>query len=536
MLYNFRAMNRKPSDLKPLPVSTQEFSVIREEGKMYVDKTDLVWQMANGNEDVVFFSRPRRFGKTLLVSTFEAYFNAQKELFEGLKIMELEKEWKKYEVLRFDLSGSSTALSFEDKLDNALEKYEKKYGIENAKKSVGVRFGNVIQAAAQEERKVVVLVDEYDYVLQHTLFGDTKIEAEHEACKVLYRDFFAQLKEQSRYIRFIFLTGITKFTGLSLFSVLNNIKVNGFWPEYQAICGITEEEVRTVLRPYVLRLAEKMSLTEEETYQAIKDHYDGYHFCEDGKDIYNPFSLINALNDLSIRDYWALSGATKMLMDAVDRIGWDGKDFNDISVKKGEIEGSDVNDHDLPLFLYQSGYLTIKGSDPRNYILGIPNTEVRTAMFGQILPRLVKKPQQQVDSNINGIWKSLYEGEIDKSFDYLKALVADTPYSQDNSVNAMEEKFRFIVKNAMHLAGCFVDEEKQTATGRIDLVCRYDTCILVIELKMTNNGGIDAAEQQIADRDYIAPYMAYGRPIYAVALEFDAQQRCMTRYKVTKVM
>ena len=223
-------MIRKPNDLKYLPVSTKEFSEIREDGLMYVDKTDLVWQMANSPEKVVLFSRPRRFGKTLLVSTFEAYFNAQKELFEGLKIMELETEWKKHAVLRFDLSGPSTAYSFADKLDNALEQYEKKYGIEATKKTLGVRFGNLIQAAAQGERKVVVLVDEYDYVLQHTLFGDEKTSADHEECKVIYRDFFAQLKEQSRYIRFIFLTGITKFTRLSLFSVLNNIKVNGFWP------------------------------------------------------------------------------------------------------------------------------------------------------------------------------------------------------------------------------------------------------------------------------------------------------------------
>ena len=524
-------MFRKPSDLKPLPVSTQEFSVIREDGLFYVDKTDLVWQMANANENVVFFSRPRRFGKTLLVSTFEAYFNAKKELFEGLKIMELEKEWKKYEVLRFDLSGCLMVEEFKSKLEMILRGYERQYKIDYIESTPGDRLSVLIKTISQGQRNVVLLVDEYDYALQHTLFNEDK----HEPLKDAYRNFFAVFKSQSRYIRFIFLTGITKFTGLSLFSVLNNIKVNGFWPEYQAICGITEEEVRTTLKPYVLRLAEKMSLTEEETYQAIKDHYDGYHFCEEGMDIYNPYSLINALNDMRIKNYWASSGGTKMLMDAVDKIGWDGKEFEKTPVQKDLIEDSDVNNHDLPLFLYQSGYLTIKGSDPRNYILGIPNTEVRTAMFGQILPRLVKKPQQQVDSNINGIWKSLYEGEIDKSFDYLKALVADTPYSQDNSVNAMEEKFRFIVKNAMHLAGCFVDEEKQTATGRIDLVCRYDTCILVIELKMTDNGGLEAAEQQIKDRGYLAPYMAYGRPIYSVALEFDAQKRGMTRYKVTKI-
>ncbi|MCF0173018.1 MAG: AAA family ATPase [Bacteroidales bacterium] len=524
-------MFRKPSDLKPLPVSTQEFSVIREEGKMYVDKTDLVWQMANGNEDVIFFSRPRRFGKTLLVSTFEAYFNGQKDLFEGLKIMELEKDWKKYEVLRFDLSGCISADSFLSKLNLLLTTYEERYSVNCASSFPGDRLHNLIEKISSG-RNVVLLVDEYDYALQHTVFGD---ENEHERIKGLYRDFFAVFKTQSRYIRFIFLTGITKFTRLSIFSVLNNIKVIGFWPEYQAICGITEEEAHTTLRPYVMQLSEKMRMTEEQTYQAIKDRYDGYHFCEDGIDIYNPYSLINALNDMRIRNYWASSGGTKMLMDAVDKIGWDTKEFENIPVRKDFIEDSDANGHDLPLFLYQSGYLTIKGAVGRNYILGLPNTEVKTAMYEQILPRLVKKPQQTVDANINGIWQSLYDGNAEEAFDYLKALVADTPYSQDNSANAMEEKFRFIVKNAMHLAGCFVDEEKQTATGRIDLVCRYDTCILVIELKMTDNGGLEAATQQIADRAYLAPYLAQNKPIYAVALEFDAGQRGMTRYKVTKV-
>ena len=524
-------MNKNAFDLKPLPVSTQEFTVIRGEGKLYVDKTDLVWQMANASADVIFFARPRRFGKTLLVSTFEAYFNAQKELFEGLKIMELEKEWKKYEVLRFDLSGCVTVEEFKSKLEMILRGYERQYKIDYIESTPGDRLSVLIKTISQGQRNVVLLVDEYDYPLQHTLFNEDK----HEPLKDAYRNFFAVFKSQSRYIRFIFLTGITKFTGLSLFSVLNNIKVNGFWPEYQSICGITEEEVHTTLRPYVLRLADKLGLTEDETYQAIKDHYDGYHFCEDGIDIYNPYSLINALSDRRLDDYWASSGSTKMLMDAVDRIGWGGNDFNDIPVQKGQIQSSDVNDHDLPLFLYQSGYLTIKGSTSRDYILGMPNTEVKTAMYEQILPRIIKKSPRDTQSNIRIIYDSLDVLDVEKAMEGLKALVADTPYSQDNSVNAMEEKFRFIVKNAMHLEGCFVAEEKQTATGRIDLVCRYDTCILVIELKMTDNGGLEAADQQIVNRKYIAPYMAQGKPIYAISLEFDAEKRCMTRYKVSKI-
>lgn len=359
--------------LKPLPNSTQEFSVIRETGKMYVDKTDLVWALANADEDVVFLARPRRFGKTLLLSTLEAYFNGQRHLFEGLKIMSLEKEWKKHEVLRFDLSGCSTQRELNSKLNILLSSYEKKYGITPAEESTnGDRLHVLIETAANG-RNVVLLVDEYDYALHHTLFR----AEEHEALKETYRNFFAVFKSQSKYIRFIFLAGITKFTQLSLFSVLNNIKNISFWPKYQSICGITEDEVKSQLRPYVMCLAEGLQLTEDEAYQAIKDYYDGYHFCEDGIDIYNPFSLINALNDLQLKDYWSNSGNTKMLMDAVDRIGWDGTDFNDIYSPKEQIEDSDINDHDLPLYLYQSGYLTIKGATKRDYILGLPNKEVK---------------------------------------------------------------------------------------------------------------------------------------------------------------
>ena len=236
----------------------------------------------------------------------------------------------------------------------------------------GDRLHVLIETAANG-RNVVLLVDEYDYALHHTLFR----AEEHEALKETYRNFFAVFKSQSKYIRFIFLAGITKFTQLSLFSVLNNIKNISFWPKYQSICGITEDEVKSQLRPYVMCLAEGLQLTEDEAYQAIKDYYDGYHFCEDGIDIYNPFSLINALNDLQLKDYWSNSGNTKMLMDAVDRIGWDGTDFNDIYSPKEQIEDSDINDHDLPLYLYQSGYLTIKGATKRDYILGLPNKEVK---------------------------------------------------------------------------------------------------------------------------------------------------------------
>ena len=515
-----------------LPTTTQEFTKIRRERLLYVDKTDLVYELTHGADRVIFFSRPRRFGKSLLISTLEAYFNAQKEYFEGLRMMDLETEWKQYEVLRFDLSGCNTSATLEDKLDAKLRFFEEKYRIKNRPKTLGVRFGNVIESAANGDCKVVVLFDEYDYPLQHTLFSNAK---EHEACKVLYRDFFCQIKEQDKYIHFTFLTGITKFTQLSLFSVLTTIKIMGHWEKFQALCGFTKEEVRTTLRPYVLHLAEKLQLTEEETYEAIRSHYDGYHFCENGMDIYNPFSLLNALSDLCLRDYWNESGLNKMLMDAVDTIGWDDTDFENILVYKRELESSDVNTTDLALFMYQSGYLTIKNSTKRDYILGVPNMEVKYAIGKQILPRLVVKKPKDVDSNIRLVYENLESLNIAEAMEALKALVADTPYSQDNTAKGMEEKFQFIIKNAMYLAGCYVDEEKRMINGRADLVARHDACILIIELKMRNNGGLSAAEQQIRIQNYDAPYLAQSKPIFAVALEFDTEARCMTNYSVTPV-
>ena len=525
-------MSANENILPFLPTNTQEFTVIRGEGKLYVDKTDLVYDLTHGADEVIFYSRPRRFGKTLLVSTLEAYFKGQKEYFEGLKIMGLEKEWKQYEVLRFDLSGCNTVETFKEKLDAKLTRYEKLYNITDRHNNPGVRFGEIIQEAAQGERKVVVLVDEYDYLLQHTIFSNNE---EHEACKIVYRDFFCQLKEQSRYLRFIFLTGITKFTQLSLFSVLNNIKIMGHWEKFQALCGFTKEEVCTTLQPYVQRLADKLGMTEQQALDAIRDRYDGYHFCENGEDIYNPFSLTNALSDLELNDYWDTSGSSQMLMDAVDNIGWDGTDFDRICIEKKKLRNSDVNLTDLPLFMYQSGYLTIKDADEDYYYLGIPNTEVRYAVSDQIVPRLVGKIEKIVTSNITLIKRNLRQRNIEEAMEALKALVADTPYSQDNTAKGMEEKFQFIIKNAMYLAGCYVDEEKRMINGRADLVARHDTCILIIELKMRNNGGLSAAEQQIRIQNYAAPYIAQSRPIYAVALEFDTEARCMTQYSVTPV-
>ncbi|MCF0196802.1 MAG: AAA family ATPase [Bacteroidaceae bacterium] len=521
--------------LKRLPVSTQEFAVIRENNLVYVDKTDLVWKLANAPEDVVFFPRPRRFGKTLLLSTLEAYFKGQKEYFDGLKIMALEKDWKQYEVLRFDLSGANTAGSLNDLLDNFLEAYETRYGIINIKESIGVRLGNVIKAASGGERKVVVLVDEYDYALQHTLFGNQKTQEEHEACRIIYRDFFAQLKSQSRYIRYIFLTGVTKFTGLSLFSVLNNIKTLGARADYQTLCGITEEELHGTLRPYVQDMASRMGQTEETVYAGLKKTYDGYHFCEKGVDVYNPFSLINALNDGEMDHYWASSGGTKMLMDAVDEIGWHAGSFENVPIDKLQLKDSDVNKTNLSLFLYQSGYLTIKDNDEDFYYLGIPNEEVARAIYQQILPRLLSKKESEVDSNIIRMRMALRKQDIRGLMENLKALVAETPYSHDNSQPALEEKFQFIVKNILFLANCRCQEEVRVANGRIDLVCEHATCILVMELNMNRGGGVEAASDQLERRDYVAAFMGQDKPVYTVAVEFEAERRCLKQYKIVQV-
>ncbi len=365
---------------RKLPVGIQSFEEIRKGEYLYVDKTDIIWQLANRGKKYNYLSRPRRFGKSVLVDTLEAYFMGKKELFEGLKIMELETEWVKRPVIRLDMSqAGAEPKSVRSYLDDAFHTFETEYGIVvRPDSSLAVRFKNIIETACNKTgQQVAILIDEYDSPLQHSWKTP-----EHEACTSVYREVFAVLKAQDKYEKFVFITGVTKFTQISLFSVLNNLSNISFNPEYAALCGITKEEALRDFKPEISKLAAKKEWTFEEAVTQLTTYYDGYHFSHENMvGVFNPFSLINALSDSDLKNYWASSGATSLLPKFVDNIEIRMKDFENCPIDNDTLETSDVTGGGAELFLYQSGYLTIKGYMEGIYLLGIPNNEVRKALY-----------------------------------------------------------------------------------------------------------------------------------------------------------
>lgn len=506
-----------------LPVGIQSFEKIREEKYLYVDKTDIIWNLANNGEQYNYLSRPRRFGKSVLVDTLQAYFEGKRELFEGLKIMDLEDEWKQYPVIRLDMSeGGASPETLRSYLDDIFHRYEQQYKIilrPNA--SLAVRFKNIIETAYQKSgSQVVVLIDEYDSPLQHSWHTP-----EHEACTAIYREVFAILKSSDRYERFVFITGITKITQISLFSVLNNLTNISFEPEYAPICGITEEEIEENFQPELEKMGEVNGWSLQEVHDRLKEYYDGYHFSRRNMiDIYNPFSLINALNTQELRSYWATSGATSLLPKFVTDAELRLKDFEHCDILCRTLETSDVTGGGAELFLYQSGYLTIKASDEFGYILGFPNEEVKQALYEVVLPALTMRADNDVQSLQASLYRQLGTGDIDAGMKSLKALIADVPYSNKKLASMdMEERYRLIISTILNAVGFRVETEKMIATGRIDLVAKGPRNIYVIELKLRNNGGKKAAIDQIVSHQYMEPFKADKRQIIGLGIELDEE-------------
>ena len=519
------------SNDRKLPVGIQSFEKIRKGGYLYVDKTDIIWQLANRNKTYNYLSRPRRFGKSVLIDTLEAYFMGKKELFEGLKIMQLETEWVRRPVIRLDMSqAGAEPESVRSYLDDAFHTLETEYGIiVRQDSSLAVRFKNIIEAAYNKTGlQVAILIDEYDSPLQHSWKTP-----QHEACTAIYREVFAVLKAQDKYEKFVFITGITKFTQISLFSVLNNLSNISFDPEYAAICGITKEEVLMDFKPEISRLASRNGWTTDEAVAQLTNYYDGYHFCyENMVDIFNPFSLINALADSKLKNYWASSGATSLLPKFVDDMELKLGNFDHCALLSTIIETSDVTGGGAELFLYQSGYLTIKGYQMGVYILGFPNYEVRQALYDTVLPALTLRSNGDIQSTQSSLFLSLQLGNLPEAMKCLKALIADVPYSNKKLASMdMEERYRLIMSTIFNAIGCRVEVEKMIATGRIDMVVETTNFVYVLELKLSNNGGIDAATEQMRAKQYAEPFKADKRKIIALAIELDDKGKGLVDWK-----
>ncbi len=516
---------------RKLPVGIQSFEEIRKQGCLYVDKTDIIWQLANRGKKYNYLSRPRRFGKSVLVDTLETYFMGKKELFEGLKIMQMETEWVKRPVIRLDMSrAGAEPETLRSYLNNIFRQYEGEYSlVPDPTDSLADRFNAIIVGAYEQTgQQVAILIDEYDSPLQHSWKTPY-----HEACTAIYREVFAILKADDKYEKFVFITGITKFTQISLFSVLNNLSNISFDSEYAALCGITKEEVLRDFKPEINKLAASKGWTFDEAVVQLTAYYDGYHFSHENMvDVFNPFSLINALADSKLRNYWASSGATSLLPKFVDDMEIRLKDFDHSALLGTIIETSDVTGGGAELFLYQSGYLTIKGYINGTYLLGIPNFEVRQALNEIVLPTLAMRKNNDLQSTQAFLNVHLSLGNLPEAMKCLKALIADVPYSNKKLASMdMEERYRLIMSTIFYAIGCRVEVEKMIATGRIDMVVENTNFIYVLELKLSNNGGVDAATEQMKAKQYAEPFKADKRKVIALAIELDDMGKGLVDWK-----
>ena len=518
-----------------LPVGIQSFEKIRKEQYLYVDKTDLIWELANNGKTYNYLSRPRRFGKSVLVDTLQAYFEGKKELFEGLKIMEMEKEWVKRPVIRLDMSrAGATAEEINAYLNKAFKKLEKLYQITiDPQDTLANRFDAIIETACEQTgQQVAILIDEYDFPLQHSWKTPY-----HEECTAVYRKVFAILKADDEYEKFVFITGITKFTQISLFSVFNNLSNISFYPQYAALCGITKQEITDNFMPEIEAMGKKNGWTAEETVAQLKANYDGYHFSADNMvDVFNPFSLINALDEKEINNYWASSGATSLLPKFVNDMEIRLKDFEHCAILSNIIKTSDVTGGGAELFLYQSGYLTIKGYSNGVYILGIPNHEVRQALYEMVLPALAMRNLSDIQSTQAFLREYLITSKLSEAKKCLKALIADVPYSNKKLASMdMEERYRLIMSTIFNAIGFKVEVEKMISTGRIDMVIYTPHIIYVLGLKLSNNGGLASAEKQIISNQYAEPFKADKRKVIALAVELDDLGKGLLDWKEVKI-
>ena len=508
------------------PVGIQTFEKIREGNYLYVDKTKYIVDFREKGMSYVFLSRPRRFGKSLFASTLDAYFAGKKELFEGLAIADYEKDWVKHPVLHFDMSGAKHVDSdlLNRYLNLILSPYEKIYGKGEGEIGANERLiGLVTRAYEQTGEKVVVIIDEYDAPLLDVVHEKENLKALHQ----IMQNFYSPLKMLDPYLEFVFITGITKFSQLSIFSELNNLDNISMFDQYSAICGISKTELTTVMKPDVEGLGRALGQTYEETLEQLRSYYDGYHFSERSEDVFNPFSLIRALSGQKIAAYWFGSGTPSYLIKSLQKYH--------VNVMDIEENGVDVDDFDvspeqmtsaLPL-LYQSGYLTIKKFNPINhrYRLAYPNQEVKIGMLKSLAPNYLSPISHENNGLVGDLIELLYEERLEDAMLRLKAYLAAI---SNRLSNKSERDFQTVFYLIFNLMGANIRVEEDSAIGRADAVVYLPDAVFVFELKY--DGSAESALQQIDDRGYLVPYTADGKRLYKIGVNYDSEQRTITEW------
>ena len=514
--------------LKLYPVGIQTFERIRKEDKLYVDKTEYIYRMTHSGGCYFFLSRPRRFGKSLLTSTFQSYFEGKKDLFKGLAIEKLEQEWTEYPVLHFDMSGGKhlEKKELEDYLGYQLANKEATYGITTPQNGANNRLTDLILTAYRKTGKqVVVLIDEYDAPLLDVVHEDTSLQV----LRNVMRNFYSPLKMCEPYLRFVFLTGITKFSQMSIFSELNNISNVSMDEEYAGICGITKEELVTQMSADVDALGEKLGKTGEETLAALREYYDGYHFADVSPDVFNPFSLLNAMSKGKLDYYWFASGTPTYLINML----------NKFQVMPSEIGGSeaDKSEFDAPTekmttimpLLYQSGYITIKGYDPETelYLLDIPNKEIRVGLYRCLLPYYIGMNTVKGTTTIAKMSAAIRHNDIDKALEMLQTYLGTIPYCDNTDYEGHYQQMMYVI---FSILDNYVDVEVRTLKGRVDMVLRTATHLYLFELKL--NQSSDVAMRQIDLKEYPKRFALCGLPIVKIGINFDVATHNITDWKI----
>jgi hypothetical protein len=519
------------------PIGIQSFEKLRSLNAVYVDKTELIYKLVHTSTSV-FLSRPRRFGKSLLSSTLQCYFEGRKDLFEGLAMERLETEWTKYPVFHFDLStakGKPLADMRED-ISRQLIDFEEIYGIDDKDSALGTRLKTLIkQAYDQSGQKVAILIDEYDAPILDVLHDEEK----REEVRMLLREFYAPLKACDSYLRFAFITGISMFSQLSIFSELNNLKIISRSSEYASICGITEQELKGNFQYGIDKMSKSLGYTYDEMIVRLKDAYDGYHFSETSEGVYNPFSLLNAFYDNRLGSYWFQSGTPRFLIEMLKKYQQEGL----FSVEMlDSIDPVDASDFETPLemqsgplpLLYQAGYLTINSydADSNVYTLKIPNSEVRVGLLKNLLP--LYSDVRNISSTVSLASTAFRKGDPDRAMQLLQSLLASIPFMRgDKDILGDAEKteayYHRIFYFFFRMLYNEVNAEVRNSVGATDVVIKTPKYIYVVELKIDSS--VDTALQQIEEKGYATPYLSDPRQLIKLGVNFSTATRTLSDWK-----
>ena len=512
------------------PAGVQDFEKIREGGFVYVDKTEYVYRLANHYGDAIFLSRPRRFGKSLLCSTLKYYFLGRRDLFEGLAIADLEKDWTRYPVFHFDMSQcknddpNAVAVS----LDLILKNFEKVYGLSGEGLSYGDRLKMLIIAAHEcTGHRAVLIFDEYDSPVLNVINEPEKLQA----IRSIYNTFYGPVKNMAEHLRFVFLTGITKFSQMSIFSTINNLSNISIDRDMEGLCGITQQELEDNFQPEIALMAQEYEVDYDEMLEMLRERYDGYRFGPGMTEIYNPFSLVNVFRTLMLEDYWFDSATPSALIKILKLYNFKLVDIEQTQIYRTEFDQPFDNMESAVPILYQSGYLTIKDYEKATglYTLGIPNGEVSRGLFRTLMPRYLSPNVNDNRQLVRVVQRAILDDDIDAALEAVKSYMSSLPYDLSNKT---ERDFETILKIVFDCVGIETLTEVRNARGRCDVTLKNRHTIYVLELKIDGAATVDNALAQINEKDYLIPYWNDRRRKVKVGVVVDPEARTLKEWKV----